>query len=63
MFFQNNSTGDIWLSTVGTAAATQPSLWLPPGAYVEYLTTQMTPNAAVSIFGATTGQSFTAREW
>lgn len=59
---QNLSAGDLWFNALGTAAATQPSMKLVSGAYFE------TPagygaTGAVSIFGATTGQAFTAREW
>ena len=59
---QNQSTGDLWISSVGTAAATQPSMWLPAGSYYEYPSTGI-PTTAISIFGATTGQAFAAREW
>jgi len=62
LWVQNQSTGDLWISSVGTAAATQPSLWLPAGAYYEFPETGV-PTTAVSIFGATTGQAFAAREW
>lgn len=59
---QNQSTGDLWISELGNAAATQPSIWLPPGAY--YVPPDAgVPTAAISIFGATTGQAFAAREW
>lgn len=60
MWVQNNSSGDLWVSDVGTASATQPSMKLEPGVlYVwDYAT-----DAAVSIYGATTGQAFSAREW
>ena len=59
---QNVSTGDLWIRETGTAAAGQPSLKLTAGTYFE------TPagygsTGAVSIYGATTGQAFTAREW
>lgn len=59
---QNLSTGDLWINTPGTAAASQPSIKLVSGAYFE------TPagygaTGAISIFGATTGQAFSAREW
>lgn len=59
---QNLSTGDLWINTLGTAAASQPSIKLVSGAYFE------TPagygaTGAISIFGATTGQAFSAREW
>lgn len=59
---QNLSSGDLWISTVGTAAASAPSLWLPAGAYYE-MPTGGVSSGAVSIFGATTGQAFTAYEW
>lgn len=59
---QNVSTGDLWFSSVGTAAASQPSIWLPAGSYYEPPETGV-PITAISIFGATTGQAFTAREW
>lgn len=59
---QNQSTGNLWFSTLATAVQGQPSVLLPPGAYYE------TPlggagTGAVSIIGATTGQAFMAREW
>ena len=59
---QNQSTGDLWISSVGTAAATQPSLWLPAGSYYE-APLHGIPREAISIYGATTGQAFAAREW
>ena len=59
---QNLSTGDLWFNSLGTAAASQPSMKLVSGAYFE------TPagygaTGGISIFGATTGQAFSAREW
>ena len=59
---QNLSSGDLWLSSLGTAAASQPSIWLPPGSYFEFPETGV-PTTAISIYGATTGQAFSAREW
>lgn len=59
---QNLSSGDLWISSLGTAAANQPSLWLPAGAYYEPPLNGV-PTAAISIFGATTSQAFAAREW
>lgn len=59
---QNQSSGDLWISSLGAAAATQPSIWLPAGAYYEPPFTGV-PTAAISLFGATTGQAFAAREW
>lgn len=59
---QNNSAGDLWFSDVGTAAAVQPSIKLAPGAYYETPLNGV-PRGDISIFGATTGQAFSAREW
>ncbi len=62
-FIQNNSTGDLWVNRFGgTAIAGQPRLLIPAGALYE------TPDGgsggnALSIYGATTGQTFTAAEW
>jgi hypothetical protein len=57
-----STTADLWINSLGTAAAVQPSIKLSPGAYFE------TPPGygavgAVSIFGATTGLAFSSREW
>jgi hypothetical protein len=59
---QNQSSGDLWVNDVGgTAAATQPSIWIPAGAtYTADL--GGVSSLAISIFGATTGQAFMARE-
>ena len=59
---QNLSTSDLWISSLGTAAATQPSIWLPAGSYYEPPESGV-PVSAISIYGATTGQAFAAREW
>lgn len=61
-FIQNISTGDLWISDLGTAAASQPSVHLPASSYYEPPLNGV-PTAAISIFGATTGQAFSAREW
>ena len=58
---QNLSVGDLWISTVGDAAATQPSMQLPAGSFYEPSTGVF--GGAISIYGATTGQAFSAREW
>ena len=58
---QNLSTGDLWVSEVGTAAATQPSIKVPAGS--QYLCMAPASSQALSVFGATTGQAFAAREW
>jgi hypothetical protein len=61
-FIQNQSTGDLWFNSLTTAAAVQPSLWLPAGAFYACPPSGI-PTGALSIFGATTGQAFAAREW
>lgn len=61
-WLQNQSSGDLWISSLGAAAATQPSMRVPPGVYYEPPPSGV-PTAAISIFGATTGQAFAAREW
>jgi hypothetical protein len=61
-WIQNQSTGDLWISSVGTAAATQPSLKIAPG-YLYECPAHGVPVTAISIYGATTGQAFAAREW
>ncbi|MCY0854355.1 hypothetical protein [Cupriavidus sp. D39] len=59
---QNNSSGDLWLNEIGgTAVIGQPSLQLPAGALYESPASYCSPSA-ISIIGATTGQTFTARE-
>jgi hypothetical protein len=59
---QNLSSGDLWISDVGTAAASQPSMKIVAGALYESPMTGV-PRGAISIYGATTAQAFAAREW
>lgn len=59
---QNVSAGDLWISDIGTAAAAQPSMKLAAGALYESSITGC-PCTAISIYGATTAQAFSAREW
>lgn len=60
---QNNSTGSLWFNELGNAAVqSQPSFELKPGASYESIL-GATVTTAISIIGATTGQTFTAREW
>lgn len=61
LIVQNLSSGDLWISPFGTAAASQPSLKIAVGAYWE-MPINMITSAAISIFGATTAQAFTAWE-
>lgn len=58
----NLSSNFLWINMLGTASAAPPSIKLAPETYFE------TPDGfgvtgAVSIFGATTGQAFTALEY
>lgn len=62
LLIQNVSVTDLWVSAVGAAGATQPSTWLPSGSYLEFPAYGV-PKTAISIYGATTGQPFTAMEW
>ena len=60
---QNLSSGDLWINELGgTAAASQPSIKIPSGSLYESQRGEPCPYA-ISIFGATTGQAFTARGW
>jgi len=61
-WIQNLSVGDLYISDVGTAAATQPSMRIAAGVLYESSITGC-PTNAISIFGATTGQVFSVREW
>lgn len=61
-WLQNVSSGDLWVSAVGTAAASQPSIRIPPNALYESPALS-SATGALSIFGATTGQAFSAREY
>ena len=59
---QNTSTGVMWVSDVGTAAPNGSSmLLLPGGEYVSPINAKIV--GAISVYGATTGQSFAGREW
>ncbi|MFD6316906.1 hypothetical protein [Methylorubrum thiocyanatum] len=58
----NLSAGDLWISGLGNAAASQPSLKIPAGALYES-PAHHTSSAKLTIFGASTGQAFSAREF
>lgn len=58
---QNTSDTDLWWSDVGTAAAGGSSHKL--GAGDMYVEDTVVTTAAISVFGATTGKTFAAREW
>jgi len=61
---QNVSSGDLWISDIGTAAASQPSIKIAAGAQYQCASPGgLATNGALSLFGATTGQAFAGREW
>lgn len=59
---QNTSAGDLWFNTLATAVAASPSIRIPAGGLYESPVNQR-PTGAISLIGATTGQTFSAREW
>lgn len=60
LLVQNTSGGDLWIDFTATAVAASPSIRLQSGdTYVMEGTSVC--GDAVSIFGATTGQTFTAK--
>lgn len=59
---QNRSTASLFISEVETAMDDEHSFELRPGALYESPYSG-TPLTEISIFGATTGQKFSAREW
>lgn len=61
-WIQNLSAGDLWISTMSTAAATQPALKITAGTYYE-APPGGAGTGAISVFGATTGQAWAGQEW
>lgn len=59
---QNLSAEDLWISEIGEAEADQPSFRISAGALFQSPAGGC-PTSAISIFGATLGQAFSAREW
>jgi hypothetical protein len=57
-----STTADLWINSLGTASASQPSIKLAPGAYFE-TPARYGALGALSVFSATTGVAYTAREW
>lgn len=58
---QNLSSTDLYINETGSAAASQPSIKIPPNGLYES-PAHGCPTAAISIFGATTSQAFSSRE-
>lgn len=61
-FIQNLSSADLWINMTGPATADQPSLRIAPGQLYES-PSHGVPAGAISVLGASAGQSFSAREW
>ncbi len=61
-FLQNNGTHDLWYNFTTDAAASEPSIRLPVGASYESPPHFVSPEK-ISIFGATTAQSYSAKEF
>jgi hypothetical protein len=62
-WIQNISVGDLWIRDDGAAAAADtPSFKLAAGGYFE-CPANGASGTKISIFGATTGQKFAARQW
>lgn len=59
---QNQSSADLYFSTLAAANLGQPSLRLAPGQTYESPAHGI-PSGAISIIGAITGQAFAGREW
>jgi len=60
---QNNSSAALWISDVGTASAGGASIQLAANGGLFMTPSGYKPAGAVSIYGATTGQAFSARRW
>jgi hypothetical protein len=58
----NLSSEDIWISELGAATQSQPSIRIPAGALYESAPGTV-PTGAISIIAATTGSAYSAREW
>ena len=63
LMVQNLSVNDLWVNAKGgSAAASEPSIWLPSGSMLD-LNLAEVPLTAVRIYGAVTGQAFVAEQY
>lgn len=60
---QNNSSAVLWISDVGVASAGGASIQLAANGGMFQTASGYKPAGAVSLFGATAGQAFSARRW
>lgn len=61
LFIQNNSSGDLWINFGANATTAQPSVKVEAGANF-FWESSFVPSSSISVIGATTGQTFTAKE-
>lgn len=67
LFIQNTSAGDLWFDFNAAAVQAAPSIKIPPGQAAEFIQSEQrgggwVPWEYISIIGATTGQTFSAKE-
>ena len=64
---QNTSAGNLYVNDIGSSASTSDGLSyvIVPGAMlaINPQSTESVSQSSISIIGATTGQTFVAREW
>jgi len=58
----NNSTDVLWINFTSAAVAGQPSIQIQPNGGSYLMSGNAVSTEAVSIIGATTGDSFTAKQ-
>lgn len=61
-WFQNTSNGPLWINTLADAVLASPSMQIPAGAYYE-APQGGAGTGVLSVIGATTGQTWSARQW
>lgn len=66
LFIQNTSAGDLWVDFGATAVQAAPSIKIPSGQAAEFIESSdgggFVPTDFISIIGATTAQTFSAKE-
>jgi hypothetical protein len=61
--FQNLSSDNLYLNDTSSASAGAGSLLVTPGSYWNCAIGGVVTNGAISLYGATTGDQFTAKEY
>ena len=61
LLIQNTSAGDLWVNFTATAVVASPSIRIPTGLSLTFENSFVT-SEQLSIIGATTAQTFTAKE-